>query len=233
MAELTTQVLKDTSDALIVKWVNVANTGETHTEKVNCAALVAAVHDLTTDGNSAISLSDNGWVPGETVVGNTSGVQAQVVAWNYTSNVLSVTHLQANGSNTAFANGESVRGLLSNSHFLLASQTEPNRSLDIESLWFTISPNGRVAIEWEGLTNASAAYVTAAALFDTGYFGKNELATLFVQPAVDANTANFSPNGSISVTTAGMGANGGYTIVAEFRKGNGFSSIPDSRFRDK
>lgn len=230
MSEVNTETLKDTSDALIVKWVSVGNTSEAHTEKVNCAALVGAVYDLTTDANSDIALSQNGWIPGETVLGASTGVMAQVVAWNYTSNVLSVVHVEAAGGNTAFANGENIIGQQSGSAFLLASQTAPARTMDIESLWFTISEGGSVAVEWEGKNGSNAEYFTAAVLFETGYYGKNALAAIFTPPAANNSWA---ANGSISVSALGLNANGGYTIVAEFRKGSGFSSIPDARVRDK
>jgi hypothetical protein len=76
-------------------------------------------------------------------------------------------------------------------------------------------------------------------LSENGYFGKNALAALFAgsksanNDGVTNSTFSFSPNGSIAVSTLGLAGNTGYTLVIEFRKGEGYSVIPDERVRDK
>ncbi len=229
MAEITVQVLKDTTDALIVKFVNSGNaSAEVAVEKVNAASLSYATFALNSNSLSNVHISESGWVAGEYVVGATTGIKASVIAWNYATNALAVVGVQANSSGgVTFGNGELITGMLTNSHFLMANVASPVRSLDFESIWFCIPSGARVDIQWEGVTNAAVnAVFTAASLYGTGYWGKNELAGIFKAPA-SSNT--FTANGSIALSSVGLTANGGYTVVVEFRKGDGFSPIPDER----
>lgn len=238
----TVQILKDTAEALIVKLTmeQADGTPEAHVEKINVATLSCLTYLLNFDGNVA-SVGQNGFIPGERINGANSNAEAVVVRYQPESNTLYVVNLTGNST---FANGEVVTGRMSNSHVTLAvanTQVAPARSLDFESIWFSVAESGRLSLEWEGLiaqnsnvANTNAYFVTAATLFESGYFGKNALAALFPQQTLAVNgSVTFTGNGSIAVSTLGLVANGGYTVVLEMRKGSGFSPIPDDRFKDK
>lgn len=227
MSATTIQILADRSDAVFVKVVRTQNdaTQDTHTEVVNVATLYGATWSLTTDGNTA-GMGVNPFQPGEVVAGVSSGAVGFVVAWEPSQNTLFITNNTAN----TFANGEKVVGQLTHNFVMLANANAVAlvpAQLDIESMWFSVEEAASLQVEWEGVNNTNtAAYFTAVNLVETGYYGKNALQMLIRTP-VGSNT--FTGNGSIAVTSLGLAANGGYTVVLELHKTKGFSPVPDER----
>lgn len=217
----TLQVLKDSAETLIVKLTCESDaTQEAHVEKINVATLACTAWNLVTDTNTT-GISPVGFVPGELLTGNTSGATAYVVRWIPSACTLYVTSKTGN-----FANSERVTGALSKSFVVLGvpGQVAPVRALNLEAVWYSIPTGTRLSIEWEGVSNVpAAAYTTAVTLFDTGQFDKQSLAVFPVPPSTNA----FTSNGSISTSTLGMTANGGYSVVVQFRKAAGFSLVPN------
>lgn len=208
-------ILVDDARRTVVKlWLHQDTAGdEADVLKVNVATLAARTLILATTN---VATQQSGFVPGEQVTGGTSGATAFVVFWTPSS-------LAANGALTvtsnsaAFTNGETITGAVSGHSAVLANPatTVPTYVLDITSIWYSISAGAKVDLVYDdGGTKRPI-----LPLFGNGYYGKNDFGV-----KVPNNTA--VPNGNLYVSTYGVGAKGGYSIIVELKKVKGFAPRP-------
>jgi hypothetical protein len=211
-------VVKDTADTLIVRaWYFSNNaTDEVDALKVNVETLQYRTFQVNIAGGVA-NVNQNKFVPGELLTSNTSTTLAYVVEYLPAANALLVVASTPSGNLATLANGEQLKGSLSNSTIIAGNSsvnavTIPSRLLDLESMVWSVTA-GSVELEWKG----NAVYTTAALLAGSGYTGKNAL------QAEITNDATSVVDGNLYISTHGINAKGSYTVELELRKVQGFA----------
>lgn len=206
------QIIKDTSDTLIVKclYYTTTPTNEADVLKVNAHTLAYASYGLTTQSRN-IPIQ-----PGMTVVGNTSAASAKVVDWNYATNTVQITQLTGN---TAFDDDEVLdfkiesATIFSVNSAAASAFTTPTRVIQLVSVWHSISSGMSVEIGYGGTP-----IVPSLLLAGNGYFGKNALGARLPNAAA-------TPTGHVHISTYSTGAGTySYNILMEFSKNAGFAS---------
>lgn len=210
------QVLEDGSSRVMTKHIYHANTAvqEADVLKVNVATLSSRTLILNTT-NAAAGMVQYGFVPGEMVTGNTSNAHGFVIGWvpPVGANGGILTVMVANGT---FSGTEQVTGDRMKTTMPLASVTDPTHLIHIESIWWSVQGTGKVEVEWGG---AGSTYKTAMVLAGEGYWGDNALNGIISNDIA-------SPNGNVYVSTHGLAAGGGYSLILRFQKGAGFAQHP-------
>lgn len=204
------QVLEDSTKKTVVKLTYHAQVAadEADVLKVNVATLSNRTQTLKTGNTTFNGLA---FVPDELVTANGgSGATGRVLNWDRATGNLDVVLVGANN----FAGTDTIFGARVNpTTIALTAVFSPTYLLSIESMnWNVVGP-GKIEVEWGN----SSAFLTAATLAGSGYYGKNMFG-----PPIPNNIA--SPNGNLYISTHGNPAKGGYTLVIELRKDAGFSS---------
>lgn len=210
-----THVLLDTSTQLLAKFMyySADGTAESDVLKVNVETLSCRTFELT-----IANTANAAFQPGDLVTGVTSNNTGYVSEWRRTTNTLVITETSG-----AFANAE-VLTLNRTSNLVPTTGTvvTPARALEITSVWHAITgTNMSVELGFNGVYANNTAYIhPTMMLAGNGYFGKNALSGSIPSPALNS-TGNFS----ISTYQQGTGK-ASYTLIVQFRKGQGFSQRP-------
>lgn len=209
------QILSDSTSKTVVKLTYFQKTaGDENSQlKVNVATLVGRTLILTT---SNVDTPGAGFLPGEKLTQNSNSAIGHVLSYKSAT-------AAANGSltlvidNDGFAITNSTTGNIVGAYGFSANVvavTNPTYLLDIVSVRYAITPASNVAVALE-FANSSA-QTAAVVLSGSGYIGKNELPT-----SIHNKVA--STDGNLYVSTAGIPVNGGYTLIVELRKSQGFA----------
>lgn len=210
------QILEDSPDSATVLLMHHTTTASQETDalKINVATLEGRVLTLVT---SNVTPGQADFIPGETVTADPSGAEGYVLSWTPSS-------LTANGSlvvgivSGAFANGDTVTGARYGAEVEVVDTVVPDYTMHITGAWWTLSPGARVELEWKGNTVFSTALLLMS---ETGSLSKNQMESTTI-----LNRAESPRDGNLYLTTLGLTANSGYSILLELRKGEGFASRP-------
>ena len=212
----TVQIISDSSSKTVVKMTLVAATGalnESDQLKVNVATLVGRTLVLQTT-NGAVSATGSGFVPAERVVGGTSGAIGYVKDWVPPSATANGVLTIVIDSGT-FQSSETLTGDRGYAPTIL-NITTPTYVAHVAAVEWAISGSALVALEYAN----SSGKVQACVLSGQGSLGKNA--------GIATSLKNAVPNtdGNLYVSTANVAANGGYTLIVELHKGQGFAGKP-------
>jgi hypothetical protein len=159
-----------------------------------------------------------GFVPGEPLTGLTSGAIGYVRDWNP-----SIGRLNVVVDSGTFAAAETVQGNTFNNSIIVASIIVPTYVVDVTSVTYSVTgANAKVALEWAN----SSASVTMTTLSGSGYIGRNNNNNLSMRFTLAQVPALTNPNGNIYISTYGIPAKGGYSVLLELRKAAGFAQRP-------
>lgn len=202
------QILEDNHSYTVVKCLFHTTTANDEVDalKINVATLIGQTRVLTLTANSSA------WVPGEMITGNTTSATAFVKDWAPATNALTVVLGTGTLSNTEGITGD----MLKRTAAINGTITIPQHLVDIRSILWNITAPAKIEVEW-GLANGS--FSPAITLAESGYFGENSL------PSQIKNDAT-GPNGNIYVSTHGLTAKGGYSLILELSKQAGFAQRP-------
>lgn len=209
----TTVILVDTASRAVVKDVLYMTSASDQSARlvVNCNALQGRTMLLT--GTCASPSSPIGLIPGEalTSVAGVIGYVGQQWTPNTTHKIVEV--VLANSA-AQFANGNVLTGDRSNNAFTIATAASVTPKVSIIGAWWSIngSPNTSISVEF---ANADCAFTASG----TGWFGKGNIPEAIKSGAAGAT-------GDITVSTYGIIAKGGYTLVLDLRKEAGFGQRP-------
>jgi hypothetical protein len=165
---------------------------------------------------SATGNMTSGFIPGETLTASPGG--AICYPFNFWE-VGTDWYLQVVLANSAvqIANNDVLLGDRSGATFTVTNDgAVPDRPVvSIIGAWWSVngSPNTSISVEF---ANADCAFTASG----TGWFGKGSLPEA-IRTGVPANAS-----GDISVSTYGLLAKGGYTLVLDLRKEKGFGQRP-------
>tara|TARA_R110000868_G_scaffold79604_35_gene226515 strand:+ start:11792 stop:12469 length:678 start_codon:yes stop_codon:yes gene_type:complete len=212
------QIILDTDSKLIAKFLYFTSNGtdEADALKINVETLAARTFVLEVqNANTGV------FVPGETILGQTSNATARVVEWKKAEKKLTVVNLTGN---TAFTDGETIRTTLYNTSntALKASgaQTTPPRTLDVSGIWYSVDPDMTVELGYGGVYANTTPFVAPVILLSgAGYYGKNALPGLLPNAMLNATGHVYT---STYTTTSAKAA---YSVVVEFRKTKGFAGV--------
>jgi hypothetical protein len=212
----TTVILVDTASRAVVKDVLYMTSASDVSARlvVNCALLQGRTMTLT--GTLATPAAPNGLIPGEKLTAQDAAIAyvGQVHSPNTTHKV--VTVVLAN-SQVALSNSDVLTGELSNNAFTVASDGAvlDRPVVSIIGAWWSVngSPNTSISVEF---ANADCAFTASG----TGWFGKGN-----IPEAIKTNSLT-NASGDITVSTYGLLAKGGYTLVLDLRKEKGFGQRP-------
>lgn len=212
----TTVILVDTASRAVVKDVLYMTSASDQSARlvVNCSLLQGRTMQLT--GTLATPLSPNGLIPGEKLTAQDAVVGYVGQQWTPNTSHKIVEVILAN-SQVQFSNNDVLTGELSNNAFTVgAAGAVLNRPVvSIIGAWWSIngSPNTSISVEF---ANADCAFTASG----TGWFGKGNIPEA-IKTGVPANAS-----GDITVSTYGLLAKGGYTLVLDIRKEAGFGQRP-------
>lgn len=201
------QIIKDDASHVVARLRFFQATAGQQSDElaVNAASVAWRTTVLTLDDDDRVQ---DHFIVGDQIVGGTSGAVGYVTNWipntSLTVTVESGTFQAETITNQRNAQTATVNAV-----------TQPSRLLHITAAEYSVSTGAMAALEYANSTSKYAACVVSG----QGYLGKNHLA---------APLKNDIPNsdGNIYVSTAGIGANGGYTIVIEVRKSDGYAAKP-------
>jgi hypothetical protein len=183
--------------------------------KINCETLAYRTLVLT---HSAARVT--GFLPGDKVVGATSGATGFLVEQPAANQVL-VTNVTGTFGAAEVVNG--TRTSPNVSFTTSAAVITPARLLSIKSASWSVTSNNQQVEAKAGLEFAnSTVFSTALMLSEVGDFG--EAASGWAKTKIFPLPVN--PNGNLYVSTYGIPANGGYHIFVELRKEQGFAPVP-------
>lgn len=213
------QILSDSAARTVVKCIYFTSnaTEETNVLKVNVETLAYRTFTTVLQSRPAVRA-------GQTVTGGTSNATAIVSEWDAATNTVLVTQFSGN---TAFAQNEVLTFTYGNTTIATANTVasgsafgSPTRIIDITSVWYSVDADMAVQLGFGG-NNGSAYVAPSMFLTGSGYFGKNAL------PAQVPNDAT-APTGNFYISTAMEDSQkvGGYTVIVEFRKRQGYA--PDA-----
>lgn len=205
------QIIKDTSDSLIVKclYYTTTPTNEADVLKVN-------VHTLAYQSYGLVTLSRNiNIAPGMSVTGGTSLATGSVVNWDYSVNTAQITAVTGTFQNNEVLTFKVGSTTIATVNSAAASAfVTPARTIQLVSVWHSISTGMSVEIGYGGTPVA-----VALLLAGNGYFGKNALGARLPNAAA-------TPTGHVTMSTYSTGAGTySYNILMEFSKTAGFASL--------
>jgi hypothetical protein len=224
----TVQILSESCDHIMVRLLmHQVTAGDANSVLVvNADSLTHRTQILTI--NPAVRFP-----PGVEITGNDSLASAYV-CYNIDANNIVVT-LQDSANATGFDTNDHIvgnregTGNTSYTHETsvganVTAVVSPPRKLTIDSLLWSIQggsiggagSEAKVGIEFAN----SSAFYTAITLTGDGYYGRNDLDA----PLTPDPLPNF--NGNIYVSTYGVAALGGYSIVLSCRKVQGYAQAP-------
>ena len=217
-----TDILRDSASLLLVKclYFGTGTTDEASSLKVNVNTLVGRTMTLT--GTLAAPTRPISFIPGELVTAGdgTTGYVCQ----HWTPNTTHfITQIVLSNSQVQFSNNDVLTGDRSNSVFTIGAAgaaADPAHMSLLSAVWSVCGGAATsVSVEWD---NANNTFTDEAIRFSSsGWFSKQNL-TESIKSAHRANGAT----GNIKVSTYGVGAKGGYSLILEFRKEHGFAQRP-------
>lgn len=210
------QTLVDTQHRAVLVLTNKSDgTGESAVVKANSHTLAyvqTVVHVSHTSGRK--------FKVGEAVTSNAGGTAIVHDLWRSNTSSLYVLLGSANG---AFSNGHTITGGDSNVVLTQTGTSERNPVVAISSIQFSV-PTGTVELAWQG-DGGGANTKTALVIGGSGRFDlRNEVGLI-------PNHAT-SNTGALLLTTRGVTANNGYTIILELKKVSGFGTPNFDRNQD-
>lgn len=223
MAALTltaanTYVIEDNASHHEVRLSYFANTttNETSGLKVNVDTLIGRTMLMTFSGiNAGPSLGGDLFVPGSTITAN-GGSNAIGYFLEYT-NPNANTFRVVLANNTLFANGDVLYDDRFGHIVVVGNAVSEPARVTVAGILWSIPGSARVGLEWANAnTSLNDEFFVMSG---SGSFGKNT----FNAP-LQCTTANST--GNINLSTYGILANGGYTIILDLRKGQGFGARP-------
>lgn len=208
-ANVVIQTLNDNALRYTAKLLyHTANgTQESDALKVNVATLTGKVFSI--DTNTVVV--GYGFAPGETVTGETSNATAVVLDWSG-GNILRLVN--ATG---IFEAGENIIAGRFNTTIVANSINIGTYRTAIRGLiWDIHTVGAKVELAW-GNSSAKVAAMTLSGQGSIG--GKYQFPTIITNdvPATDGN---------LYLSTFGLAANSGYTLIVELSKGEGFGQPP-------
>lgn len=211
----TTVILVDTASRAVVKDVLYMTGANDQSARlvVNCDVLQGRTMILT--GILGTPLAPLGLISGEVVTAQDAVVGYVGQQWtpNTTHKVIEVILAS---SAAPFSNNDVLTGDRSNNAFTVAAggAVSVTPKVSIIGAWWSVngSPNTSISVEFVG---ADCAFTASG----TGWFGKGNLPEAITSVGASAN-------GNISVSTYGILAKGGYTLVLDLRKEQGFGQRP-------
>jgi len=222
------EILRDTHTTLLAKvshW-NVGTTDQASNLAINVATLQYRTMLLT--GALASPTRPISLIPGEIVTAADGCVGYVSQHWTPNATHFIARIILAN-SQVEFSNNDVLTGDRSNNAFTVgaAGAVSEQAILGLVSAWWSVTGAAATSVGVE-FDNANTSLTDEAIrVAGSGYFGKNQLPELIL-PAFATRTVNSSigATGNIDVSTYGVAAKGGYTLVLEFRKVAGFAGRP-------
>lgn len=221
-----TEILKDSSSTLLIRasYWSVGNTDQVSNLALNVSTLSGRTMTITgvlADPNNPVS-----FIPGEALLAqdNAAGYVLQTWSPNATHFVASVL---LSNSQVQFSNNDVITGARSNNAFTVGADGAVSDQviLALTGATWSIPSTTSVGVEF---VNANTSLTDEAIrVSGSGFFGKNAL-PFTILPAAATRSVNSSirTTGDIAISTYGIGAKGGYTLILEFRKQSGFAQQP-------
>lgn len=222
------EILRDTHTTLLTKvsYYSAGTSDQASNLVINVATLQFRTMILT--GTLANPTAPISLIPGE-VVTAVDGCAGYVVQ-HWTPNTTHfIARVMLANSAAQFSNNDVLTGDRSNNAFTVgaAGAVSEQAILGLAAAWWSVTGAAATSVGIE-FDNANTSLTDEAVrVAGTGYFGKNNLPELIL-PALATRTVNSSigATGNIDISTYGIAAKGGYTLVLEFRKVAGFAGRP-------
>lgn len=225
---LVVETLRDTHTTLLAKvaYFSAGTSDQVSNLAINVATLQYRTMLLT--GTLASPTSPISLIPGEVVTAQDAAAGYVVQHWTPNATHFIARVVLAN-SQVQFSNNDVLTGDRSNNAFTVgaAGAVSEQAILGLVSAWWSVTGAAATSVGVE-FDNANTSLTDEAIrVAGTGYFGKNQLPELIL-PAAATRTVNSSigATGNIDISTYGIAAKGGYTLVLEFRKVSGFAGRP-------
>lgn len=214
----TTVILVDTASRAVVKDVLYMTSASDQSARlvVNASLLQGRTMTLKGLNESSTGHMTNGFIPGETLTAQ-GGSGAVCYPFNFWE-VGTDWYLQVVLANSAvqIANNDVLLGDRSGASFTVTNDGAvlDRAVVSIIGAWWTVngSPNTSISVEF---ANSDCAFTASG----TGWFGKANIPEA-IKPG------NAFGTGNITVSTYGLLAKGGYTLVLDLRKEHGFGQRP-------
>lgn len=221
-----TEILRESSSTLLVRasYWSVGSNDQTGNLAVNASTLSGRTMTLT--GTLANTTNPVSLIPGEALLAqdNAAGYVLQTWTPNATHFIASVL---LSNSQVQFSNNDVITGARSNNAFTVgaADAVSDQAILALTGATWSVPSTASVGVEF-GNANTSLTD-EAIRVSGSGFFGKNAL-PFSILPAAATRTVNSSigATGDINISTYGIAAKGGYTLILEFRKQSGFGQQP-------